>query len=182
VNQDVVIAIIRYKAASWRGFAHKQSSRHAHVSVNSDLKTAQFHFWRQGSSHATHYTLPSFFVWALLFTLNIKLYCSARDRHESISDRAQVVMGWRRPRDANGNDAREKRYRRFGGGETNTTVEIWSWGRGIWNVPRGRGRFLGSCVKWDLRKCERRRNVGKRWDDEKRKRSKKKTEVGNETN
>jgi hypothetical protein len=109
VNQDVVIAIIRYKAASWRGFAHKQSSRHAHVSVNSDLKTAQFHFWRQGSSHATHYTLPSFFVWALLFTLNIKLYCSARDRHESISDRAQVVMGWRRPRDANGNDTHEKK-------------------------------------------------------------------------
>jgi hypothetical protein len=56
------------------------------------------------------------------------------------------------------------------------TVEIWSWGRGIWSVPRGRGRFLGSCVKWDLRKCERRRNV------EKRKKSKKKTEVENETN
>lgn len=66
VNQDVVIAIIRYKAASWRGFAHKQSSRHAHDSVNSDLKTAQFHFWRQGSPHATHYTLPSFFVSAII--------------------------------------------------------------------------------------------------------------------
>jgi hypothetical protein len=43
-------------------------------------------------------------------------------------------------------------------------------------VPRGWGRFFGRCVKWDLRKCERRRNV------EKRKKSKKKTEVENETN